>query len=94
MKFAVVPVLMIIGTLTVQARPATSDLTCAAATALVNREGGFVLTTGAGTYDRYVSDRKFCLANEYTRLSWVKTRNNGQCAIGYTCGSRENQSGR
>lgn len=67
------------------ARPATTAMTCAAAAALVARSGGIVLDTSASTFDRYVSDRRFCMPDEATRPAFERTRDNPQCFIGYTC---------
>ncbi len=68
-----------------KARPATTAMTCAAAAALVARSGGIVLDTSATTFDRYVSDRRFCMPDEATRPAFEPTRDNPQCFIGYTC---------
>ncbi len=68
-----------------QARPATPSMTCAAVQALVARSGGIVLDTSATTFDRYVSDRRFCMPDEATRPAFERTRDNPQCFIGYTC---------
>jgi hypothetical protein len=77
-----------------QSRPSTPDLTCAAAAALVDRQGAALLTTGPGTYDRFVRSQQFCERGEYPRRAWAKTRDDAQCVIGYTCGARETQAGR
>lgn len=68
-----------------QARPATPRMSCAAAARLVQRAGGIVLTTGPHTYDRFVKDRRFCQSTEVTKPEWVRTADDPQCFIGYSC---------
>jgi hypothetical protein len=47
--------------------------------------GAVVLGTGTYTYDRYVSDRRFCEINETIFPAFVPTRDTPQCPIGYIC---------
>lgn len=68
-----------------QARPATPRMSCAAAARLVQRAGAIVLTTGPNTYDRFVKDRRFCQTTEVTKPEWVRTADDPQCFIGYSC---------
>ncbi|MDI4655789.1 hypothetical protein [Xanthobacter autotrophicus] len=79
-----------------QARPNTLALSCREAAALVNGSGAVVLGTGPNIYDRYVSQIRFCSGAEQLKAEWVKTRDNPQCFIGYTCyvPSRDNSLGR
>jgi hypothetical protein len=70
---------------TAQARPSTLSMTCGQAQALVARQGAIVLSTGEFTYDRYVSDRRFCEVGEALRNEFVPTRDNPQCFVGYSC---------
>jgi hypothetical protein len=79
-----------------QARPDTLALSCREAAALVNRGGAVVLGTGPNIYDRYVREIRFCSGAEQLKAEWVKTRDNPQCFIGYTCyvPSRDNSLGR
>ncbi|SDR39005.1 hypothetical protein [Pseudovibrio sp. Tun.PSC04-5.I4] len=71
-----------------QARPDTTKLTCELAKSLVNKTGGIVLNTGPRTYDRYVSDIRYCLHNEVLRRKWVPTLDEKSCQIGYSCSPR------
>ncbi|GJE42159.1 hypothetical protein [Methylobacterium soli] len=66
-------------------RQSTTDLTCPQARAIVIRSGAVVLGTGGPTYDRFVRDRNFCEATEFTRAAFAPTRTDPRCFIGYTC---------
>ena len=68
-----------------QARPNTRDMTCAQAAGLVRSQGAIVLDTGPNTFDRYVSDLKYCSGFEQLQPEWVRTRDSARCFIGYTC---------
>lgn len=68
-----------------QSRPSTLGMTCAQARGVVGTRGGIVLGTGGYTYDRFVSDARFCLNTETIRPAWAPTRDSPQCFIGYTC---------
>ncbi|MFG1266703.1 hypothetical protein V5F40_01920 [Xanthobacter sp. DSM 14520] len=79
-----------------QARPDTLALSCQEAAGLVTRSGAIVLGTGPNIYDRYVSQIRYCSGAEQLKAEWVKTRDNPQCFVGYTCyvPSRDNGLGR
>ena len=79
-----------------QARPDTLALSCEEAAGLVTRSGAIVLGTGPNIYDRYVSQIRYCSGAEQLKAEWVKTRDNPQCFVGYTCyvPSRDNGLGR
>ena len=68
-----------------QARPFSPGLRCGDAANLVSLNGARVITTGDGTYDRYVASRNYCAQGESTKPAWVLTADNPQCFIGYTC---------
>ncbi len=68
-----------------QARPNTRAMTCDQAARLVARAGGIVLDTSSTTFDRYVSDLRFCMPQQALRPAFEPTRDNPQCFIGYTC---------
>lgn len=74
-----------------QPRPSTPDAPCLASQRLVATRGAVVLGTGPNTYDRFVRDRTFCLANEYTETAYAPAADTPQCFIGYRCvaGPRE-----
>lgn len=87
---------LVAGAAQAQARPDTLALSCRDAAALVNARGAIVLGTGPNIYDRYVSQIRFCSGAEQLKAEWVKTRDNPQCFVGYTCyvPSRDNSLGR
>ena len=68
-----------------EARQSTLNMSCAEATALVQSQGAIVLSTGEFTYERYVSDRRFCMLNETTRLSYAPTSDAAMCPLGNVC---------
>lgn len=59
--------------------------TCAAARAIVQRQGAAVIHTAPHIYDRYVSDQRFCMPGEYTKRVFVKTVDAPSCFIGFVC---------
>lgn len=71
-----------------QGRPATMAMSCGQAQAMVRARGAVVLTTGPYTYDRFVSDQRFCSFDEETIPTWAPTRDVRQCMIGYRCEQR------
>jgi hypothetical protein len=68
-----------------QPRPSTPQMSCRQAAGLVASRGAIVLGTGAYTYDRYVTDQRFCLRSEITVPEWVPTADTPQCFVGYRC---------
>ena len=68
-----------------QPRPSSVAMSCGQARNLVASRGVIVLGTGGYTYDRFVTDRRFCLPTEVTEPAWVPTANSRQCFIGYRC---------
>jgi hypothetical protein len=71
-----------------QPRPSTTAMSCAQATGLVASRGAVVLGTGGYTYDRFVSDQRFCLRTETTEPMWVPAGDTPQCFVGYRCRER------
>src|SRR5215212_4742252 len=71
-----------------EARTDARRLTCAQAQALVRAQGAVVLTTGQYTYERFVSDHRFCERDEVTRPRRTPTRDTRTCRIGYVCRPR------
>lgn len=67
------------------ARPDTLAMSCAQTASLVNAQGAVLLGTGPNLFDRYVREQRFCSGFEQLKPEWVKTRDNPQCFIGYTC---------
>jgi hypothetical protein len=68
-----------------QPRPSTVDMRCAQAAGIVAARGAIVLGTGGFTYDRFVSDRRFCAITETTEPAWVPAADTPQCFVGYRC---------
>jgi hypothetical protein len=66
-------------------RPATPEMSCRQAKALVDRSGGLVLGTGGQTYDRFVRDRSFCEVTEITVPAFVPAGDTPRCFVGYRC---------
>ncbi|WP_375458622.1 hypothetical protein [uncultured Enterovirga sp.] len=60
-------------------------MTCRQSAGLVRARGAVVLGTGGQTYDRFVSDRRFCQVTEQVRPAFAPTRDDPACLIGYTC---------
>jgi hypothetical protein len=50
-----------------QNRPTTTAMACGQAARLVASRGAVILATGGNTYDRFVSDGRFCLTTETSR---------------------------
>ena len=73
-----------------QPRPSSVTMNCAQAAGLVAANGHVVLGTGGYTYDRFVSDGRFCLRSEVTEPAWVPTRDQRQCFVGYRCREKVN----
>lgn len=71
-----------------QSRPSTDTMRCAQAAGLVASRGAIVLGTGGYTYDRFVSDGRFCLRSETTVPVWAPAADTPQCLVGYRCKER------
>lgn len=72
-----------LGTSAAFARPDTTKLTCAAAQSIVAQAGSIVLSTGPGLYDRYVANGNYAGSFETAVASYVPTKDNAECFIGY-----------
>ena len=71
-----------------QSRPSTLNMSCGQTAGLVAARGSIVLGTGGYTYERFVSDQRFCLRDETTEPMWVPARDTPQCFVGYRCTDR------
>ncbi|MBX9759507.1 MAG: hypothetical protein K2Y29_12105 [Beijerinckiaceae bacterium] len=71
-----------------QGRPATMAMSCGQAQSMVRARGAVVMTTGQYTYDRFVSDQRFCSFDEETIPTWAPTRDAPQCMVGFRCEQR------
>jgi len=72
----------------VQARPYTPEMMCGEAANTVSLNGAIVMDTGPNTFDRFVISAAYCTPQEYTRAAFVRTLNDPQCFVGYTCEQR------
>jgi len=88
----VLALLVVASSVQAQPRPMSPNMTCDQARGLVFSRGAIVLGTGTYTYDRYVSDRRFCERSEMTEPAFVPTRDTPQCPVGYVCRDIEWQS--
>jgi hypothetical protein len=79
----------LVSTAIAQPRPSTTAMSCAQAAGLVASRGAVVLGTGGYTYDRFVSDQRFCLRSERTEPVWVPAGDTRQCFVGYRCKERD-----
>lgn len=68
-----------------QPRLSTTAMSCPQARDFIRGHGAAVLGTGGQTYDRFVSDRRFCAPTEVLKRAFVPTRTDGQCLIGFRC---------
>jgi hypothetical protein len=71
-----------------QPRLSTTAMSCNQAASLVSSRGAIVLGTGGYTYERFVSDHRFCLRTETTEPAWVGSGDTPQCFVGYRCRDR------
>ena len=63
-----------------------TQMSCGQARSLIAQRGASVVTTGPRTYQRFVSDIRFCDAgNHYLHPAFTPTADNRSCRIGYTC---------
>ncbi|MFG1248398.1 MULTISPECIES: hypothetical protein [Xanthobacter] len=67
------------------ARPDSLTMTCAAAARMVASNGAVVIGTGPNIFDRYVNSLRYCSGFEQLKPEWIKTKDNPQCFVGYTC---------
>ena len=72
-----------------QARPSTTTMSCGQAAATVARAGAMVLTTGPGTYERFVASGAQCLPGEFTEAAQAPTLDSPDCTVGYVCKQRQ-----
>jgi len=68
-----------------QSRPDSLTMTCAAAQALVRKQGAIVIGTGPYIYDRYVVDRNFCTPTQRANNTFIATKDNKYCLVGGVC---------
>lgn len=71
-----------------EARPSTTAMTCAQATATVASAGKIVLSTGPHTFDRFVSGGMHCMPGERAHAVTAPTIDMPHCRLGFTCKRR------
>lgn len=71
-----------------QAMPNSLNMTCAAASDLVHRQGGVVIATGPTLFERYVANQRYCDYDQTTIPAWTRTSDQSECFIGYRCRDR------
>ncbi|WP_245454169.1 hypothetical protein [Aquabacter cavernae] len=64
-----------------QGMPNTRTMSCPQVQSLVARSPGVVLATGPNTFDRYVSNVRFCAGSEQIKPEWVPSKD-GTCYVG------------
>ena len=67
-----------------QGRPDTRAMSCDEVREMIAARGAVVFTTGRHTYDRYVTDRRYCAPPETALVATVPTRDQAQCMV-YAC---------
>lgn len=67
------------------ARPDSRSMSCQQTQDLLKRNGPTVLTTGASTYDRFVSRYgNACASNEVPSASYIQAKDTPSCSV-YRC---------
>lgn len=74
-------------------RADTRSMTCAGAWAFVQSRGAVVISTGQYTYDRLVSQRRYCQMDEVLQRHFAQTADSPRCFVGYVCRGRNPGSG-
>ena len=66
-----------------QARPDTRAMTCDQVQAMIRREGAVMMTTGPHTFNRFVSDHRFCGGRfpVVPQMTTVPTRDDNRCRV-------------
>lgn len=65
-------------------RPDARTMDCEQVQTMIRSRGAVVLTTGQHTYDRYVTDGRFCSMGEVALYQTIRTRDTQQCVV-YAC---------
>ncbi|MEM9634522.1 MAG: hypothetical protein AAGA50_24545 [Pseudomonadota bacterium] len=67
-------------------RPDTRQLTCAQAQSLVQQRGTVVMSTGPTTFEKFISDARYCLPQtNQVRPVIAPTKDNPKCPVGNRC---------
>lgn len=62
-------------------QPDTTGMTCSKTHDLITRFGAINMKSGPYKFDRYVTNRTKCFANEAARTTYVPTQDSKQCAV-------------
>lgn len=73
-----------------QGLPNSLNMTCTAASGLVEQRGAVVIATGPNVYASYVANLGYCQHDQMTRPAWIQTSDNPQCFVGSQCVQRMN----
>lgn len=88
--------LMVLGVLlaaSVASANYTTDMSCREARDLVQSHGAVVLYESPHLYDRYVFHAGYCMQGETTKPAWIRSADDQQCFVGYTCETRSSEHG-
>jgi hypothetical protein len=67
------------------ARPYAPKMSCRSLQSMMAARGAVVVSTGPDLYDRFVKDSRYCERTQRTEAAWIKSADNPECFIGYTC---------
>ena len=82
------PLVLVASAALAQDMPNSRELTCAAASALVQERGQVVMSTGPNTFQRIVSGPGYCDAQHSATPLWIPSADQSQCLVGYYCRER------
>lgn len=82
---ALLAVSMLTGSVHAQELPYAPDLTCATVSGLVQTRGAAVIRTAPQLYTRYVAGPNLCEFDFVGLPTYVRTRDNAACMIGFEC---------
>ena len=86
--FVAVTLVLFSSAASAQSRPSTTTLTCGQAQSFVASRVSVLMNTGPSTYDTFVSGSVGCSGGNFAEPSWVRTRDNPECAL-YVCRGRQ-----
>ncbi|MET0312849.1 MAG: hypothetical protein ABW275_00495, partial [Hansschlegelia sp.] len=74
-----------LGATSAEARPYAPKMSCSSLQSLLKERGALVISTGPNTYDRYVSDSRYCQRTQRLVPEWIQSADKPDCGVGYTC---------
>jgi hypothetical protein len=75
----------LLGTAAAAQRPSTLDMTCGEASDLIAQSGEITLTTGANTYERFVTSAGGCRVGEHAEAGYAQTSDRNRCRLHFIC---------